>query len=410
MAIFHIKKPTYSFLALLKSLLIKAIIVPMILWLPMIFWEVLKRGLNLLAGKAIGNYFFDKKEASIPEEMVNLNDTDALHFDQHTIVAHDGTRLDTLEISPIASNALEPEYKKYIIYFTDKNVCFEDTFSALKDDALEFNSHVVGFNYRGVGKSTGYLSSSYDLVIDGIAQVQRLLDQKISPQNITLKGHSMGGAIAALVAHHFHQQMQPINVFNDRSFSTITNVIVGSIRGGDKETWGGKLLGWFLKPFIKLGLSLVQWEINADDAFKAIPSNYRDYLLVRTSKQFRTEAVIDDVAITTYASMHAIFKSDRRMEKAKIDKLISQCRQVVKDGTPSLSTDMHMAQNALIKARAIFKERKMMNHLHRDVDAHDTPLKELANNTQKTAQTFFGEFLKRVSADHGIHPGFAQQT
>lgn len=95
--------------------------------------------------------------------------------------------------------------------------------------------------------------------------------------------------MASLVAHHFHQQNQPINIFSSRSFSSITNFLVGQIRvagteTGHDESFGRKLLGWLVKPFIKLGVSLANWEINAEDAFKGIPNEYREYMCVRTEK------------------------------------------------------------------------------------------------------------------------------
>ena len=404
MAIYNIKKPSYSLWALLKSILIKAIVVPILLWLPMILWEVLKKGVNLLAGKAVGRYFLGKNTnaSSLEIDELNASEMKMLSLHQHTIVTHDGAALDTLEIEPIAQQPIDAKYKKYIINFIDKKVCYQEMIHELKADALAFKSNLVSFNYRGVGNSTGYPKSFNDLVIDGIAQVQRLLDQNITPLNITLNGHAMGGAIAALVAYHFHQQKQPINVFNDRSFSTNTNVIVGSIRGGNKETWRGKLLGWLAKPFIKLGLSLVQWEIDADDAFKAIPIAYRDYMLVKAPKNLKFESVIDDKAITSYASMHAALKPERSAQKAAIDTLISQCQQIENKGDLAFRSNLNDAQKQLREARGFLKERKMMNSC--SADAHYPRSSDLINRKDKTGQTFFSEFLERVQLDHGVIP------
>lgn len=404
MAIYTQKKPEYNYRALLKSIITKAILVPMLFWLPMILWEVLKIGVKRLVGGRIGQYFFEKKEGT---NTGDLSDTDKVKLQQHTIIAHDDTRLDTLEITPVSIDHTDSKYKKYIIYFTDKKVLYEDTIEALKSDAIEFQSNVIGFNYRGVGKSTGCPTSSYDFVIDGIAEVEWLLERGISSENITLRGHSLGGGVAVLVAHHFHQQNKPINVFNDRSFSTITNVIVGTIRGGNKETLGKKLLGWLAKPFIKFALSLTQWEIDADDAFKQIPDGYRDYIVVRSPKLsigtqcISREDVIDDQLITTYASMHAALKGARGVEKAKLDKIASESDRLATNGSPFLVDNLNAAGVALKKARDSYKNRKMMPQ-DLKTDGHAVPLSLLINSRGNTAQSFFGEFLERANVDHGV--------
>jgi hypothetical protein len=38
----------------------------------------------------------------------------------------------------------------------------------MTEDAAALNYHVIGFNYRGVSKSTGQAKSKDDLVTDGI--------------------------------------------------------------------------------------------------------------------------------------------------------------------------------------------------------------------------------------------------
>ena len=63
--------------------------------------------------------------------------------------------------------------------------------------------------------------SFQDLVTDGIAQVQRVLDLGANPKNITLDGLSLGGGVAdLLVAYHFHQLGKQVYLWNDRSFAT----------------------------------------------------------------------------------------------------------------------------------------------------------------------------------------------
>ncbi len=257
-------------------------------------------------------------------------------------------------------------------------MCYEEIQNTMRNDANELKCNVIGFNYRGVIKSKRSPRSKEDLITDGIAQVQRLLQEGVSPQNIILKGHSLGGAIATLVAHHFHQHGQPINIFNDRSFSSITNYIVGNIRAtkhpeawghpriGHKETWGGKLLGYLAKPFVKFGVSLVKWEFNSGKAFRAIPLAYKDYLVVRTKYQDRTDDHQDDGVVVHYASIHAALKDKRKKYKAVINHWITEINSKIavseekigKNTSQNLSK-LEFAKNFLIEAKNHLKNRKM---------------------------------------------------
>lgn len=77
-----------------------------------------------------------------------------------------------------------------------------DTYRALGSAASD-RIHVLTFDYRGFGESTG--SPSEDgLVIDGIAVVDwALYVAKIPPQRIVLVGQSLGTAVASAVAEYF---------------------------------------------------------------------------------------------------------------------------------------------------------------------------------------------------------------
>ena len=65
--------------------------------------------------------------------------------------------------------------------------------------------HVVAFDYRGFGRSTGFPSES-GLIMDGIAAVDWVLDTtKVKPEAMALVSQSLGTAVAAGVAEHFVQ-------------------------------------------------------------------------------------------------------------------------------------------------------------------------------------------------------------
>ncbi|MFI4919555.1 MAG: protein SidB [Legionellales bacterium] len=390
MANYKAPEPTYKEWQRVKSIAIR------ILCPPILIWDLLKLVVNKLAGVAVGRMILPaQRRSNRYDRIIDDKPTNPTH-EYHTIVTHDGVELDTLEMKHCSKQNNEPQDQKYIINFLGNAQAYQQILSTMQTDADTLQSNVIGFNFRGVGRSTGNATSTNDLLIDGIAQVQRLLDLGVTPQNITLKGYSIGAAVASLVAHHFHQQNQPINVFSDRSFSSLTNVLVGWIRthSSPQETFGMKLLGWLAKPFIKLALILTKWEINADDAFLAIPEAHREYVLVRSPKNVRTDEVIDDSIITHYASIHAALKDERQAKKAELD------AEIINNQTdqPHLNNKL----TSLTEARAQFKKRKMQNTAP-NPDGHEVSMRNLLNSTAESAQTFFQNFVLNAHQDHAIH-------
>jgi hypothetical protein len=279
----------------------------------------------------------------------------------------------------------------------------------MKSDARELKCDVIGFNLRGVSQSTGKPRSKNDLVTDGIAQVQRLLDDGADPENITLKGHSLGAGIATLVADHFHDHGIKVNVFNGRSFSTITNFVVGQIRTADdrdkhtghQETFGKKILGWLAKPFTKFGVALAKWEIDAESAYKNLPDSHKEYMVVRSSKADRDRygnQLKDDPVIPHYASLHASLKDERKEIKAKIDETINLLGNTSTDAL--VQEDLTKANMKLKDARHHLKERKMTAS-NKGENAHCTDMDKLKDRyKQNTANDFFRGFFKRAHTHH----------
>ncbi|MCX7115981.1 MAG: hypothetical protein NTW08_08765 [Gammaproteobacteria bacterium] len=303
-----------------------------------------------------------------------------LQYDIHTIITHDDASLDTMEIAHVSQTAQSVQDKKYLINFCGMSGSYQDIFSELQSEAYRLQCNVVGFNYRGVLFSRGQALSKDELVIDGIAQVQRLLNQGVAAPHIILKGQSLGGAVATLVAAYFHQKGIFIAVFNDRSFSSITNVLVGHIR----EIFN-RVFGWIAKPFIKLALLLSRWEMDAGDAFKDIPETYRDYVAVCPKKRHDDSGIKfssqEDGVIPAYASIHAALKDERTAKKK------------------TLKTKPELL--------AVFNDKKANRKLIytgptgmfcRGV-AHNASLSHLSSRSQdKTGEEIFDEFATKVFA------------
>jgi acetyl esterase/lipase len=248
-------KPRYSAGEWFKFIALRTIFPPVLVW------DLLKLGMNKAVGELAGgavlpaqnrfvkNIQSENTQASPSQTCkkyteIGRDDNGKIIYIPHTVelegknltykectvITHDGAHLDTFEIKHSSQNEIDPQHQKYIINLVGNGMCYEEIIPAMQRDANDLEANVVGFNFRGVSQSTSRAKSKDDLVIDGIAQVQRLLEQGVSPQNIILKGHSLGAGVASLVALHFHQLGQPINLFNSRSFSSITNVLTGAIR------------------------------------------------------------------------------------------------------------------------------------------------------------------------------------
>ncbi len=381
-----------------------------IIFPPILLWDLLKLGANKLFGGLVSHLVLSaqKRNHSMGEVTIDEAAVDAFNkkmnqqYEKHQVITYDKAQLDTLEIKYVPNNEeIATKDQMYIINLVGNGMCYEDIIDEMSEDANVLKANVVGFNFRNVKQSTGQPKSAKDLVTDGIAQVQRLLDKGVSSKNITLKGHSLGAGIASLVAQHFHQIGQPIKVFNGRSFSSITNFLVGYIRlardqkgkvlKGHNDSMKGIILGWLAKPFIKLALALVKWEINAGSAFKSIPKEYRAYIVVRSNRERRVDRC-DDGVISHYASIHKELTSERRADKAKID---AQLKKLAETETEE--------KESLVNNREKIKSSMKMETGHQ-FEGHNLYLINLRNRSGMNAATFFSDFFQR-KVDASVNSG-----
>lgn len=407
--IYNAPKPEYSNWEWFKFIAMRTVFPPVLLW------DLTKFGANKLLGGFVSNLILPAQNGNfdhlvVTDDTVSNYNEGSLICEKHEVITHDAAHLDTFEVKHTAQANIDPKYQKYIINFVGNGMCYEHIIDDMKEDAEVLQANVVGFNLRGVGKSTGKAESKDDLVADGIAQVQRILDQGVSPQNIVLKGHSLGAGVASLVAQHFHQLGQPINIFNSRSFSSISNFLVGNIRLdrdqdgraiGHKETLGGKIFGWVIKPLVMLAVALAKWEIDAGSAFKSIPDEYKDYIVVRSRKEIRDNR-IDDGVIPHYASIHKELTSDRQAKKAEIDDQIEQLNDVIETADPLAKPGLKDAKEALVQAREKIKSDRKMETYSQSSNGHNSDWSSLHNRSGKSAQTFFRDFVQRTADDHAV--------
>jgi len=210
------------------------------------------------------------------------------------ITTFDNAEIDGIEINP------EKKSDIYIIKFNGNGALFEDrgNFEQYINDAYRLNANVIAFNYRGVGNSKKTPESSQDLVTDGIAEVQRILDQGVEAKHIVLDGLSLGGGVATLVAKHFHDKGIKVNLFNDRSFSSVSNA--GAHMALRREL--SPAIEYSIETTSSSFVSLAGWQINAAKAYATIPVANKAYMYV--TDDLKHPGNQGDLVIPEKASLH----------------------------------------------------------------------------------------------------------
>lgn len=136
---------------------------------------------------------------------------------------------------------------KWLVYFLPNGGTAEDALYEARTLSYELDVNVLVFNYRGVGGSTGFPSTSEDLVEDGAACLDYLKkEQGADIGDIYAYGKSLGGGVAAeLLAG----EGRGAHLISDRSFTSLGSAIeklcpleiIGKIVRGIFEA-----MGWVL--------------------------------------------------------------------------------------------------------------------------------------------------------------------
>lgn len=219
------------------------------------------------------------------------------------VETYDGAILDTIELKP--KSVLDKPLNKqdFIIKFNGNGMLYQNVLQNFAYDANKLGVTVIGFNYRGVGNSKKTPTVFQDLVTDGIAEVQRLLDSGVDSKRITVDGLSLGGGVATMVASYFHKNGNPIYLWNDRSFASVSKAAAGMFMPEAKDIFSGTLeyASWsVMKP--------VGWDVNVANAYKTIPAAYKNHMYV-AKKSDRSDG---DGVIAHWASLHEGVKKEEK--------------------------------------------------------------------------------------------------
>eukprot|EP00040_Diaphanoeca_grandis_P006684 m.38317 g.38317 ORF g.38317 m.38317 type:complete len:436 (+) comp17886_c0_seq1:211-1518(+) len=118
-----------------------------------------------------------------------------------------------------------PDRDRWIVFFNGNAMLIEHNASELQILAHKLGANIVAFNYRGVGCSEGCPRNASDLVDDGTAVMDYLVQERsVDPSRILIMGISLGGCVGACVRAIPRFQHGPILV--DRSFCDVFDVSI----------------------------------------------------------------------------------------------------------------------------------------------------------------------------------------
>lgn len=200
--------------------------------------------------------------------------------------------------------------KQWVVYCRGNRGLMEFAREEMISDAKQTGANFVGFNYRGVGRSQGKPSHIKDLVADATHVVDTLINgYGVKPENIILKGHSLGGGVATLTALQFHQRGQRVYLWNDRSFSNISYVVAAWLTPiaalQQLRPWVERALYVFLTSF--------GWSIPASDAYNALPKTHKQCVVTPQDEIIASDAslaaqVKDTATVSEYVTAETATK------------------------------------------------------------------------------------------------------
>ncbi len=218
-----------------------------------------------------------------------------------------------MELAPEGVNPDDPELKTVIYFLGNHNICYA-SLSVYLDDMISVSREgapcrFVFWHYPGVLNSFGFPRKPADLVRSGLAVVEHVLGQGSTPDNLILKGHSLGGYVATHVAYCCHHMNVWVRLWNDRSFSDAPEYITACA----VTRWGSgyRLRNFFVRmivyaayPLMWLVTRAVQCEAPSCYFFTRLKKDCADYIVVRSAPEVRAQGkVLDDTIIQDSASL-----------------------------------------------------------------------------------------------------------
>lgn len=230
---------------------------------------------------------------------LDIADSYGLIINTGIVSTHDNAMLDTIELKTAEEALKKIEDQYYIVKYNGNNMHYQERIQEFVRDARRLQSNVVGFNFRGVGNSVKQAVSIQDLITDGIAEVQRLIDSGVDSSKITLDGISLGGGVATMVAHYFHENNQPVYLWNDRSFASLSKAAAGFYAPKSKGI-SSAIATSSLEASACFVMVPAGWDVEVAKAYNEIDPAYKSHMYV--AKQ--SEKSNGDGVVSHPASLH----------------------------------------------------------------------------------------------------------
>lgn len=166
----------------------------------------------------------------------------------------------TLDLDPNYSVSgiqfADPSYDSYIIYFGGVSYLWQSYFDILKQLHTTLKSNVLAYNYRGCADLEEVDPTTDQILADGTILIEKLIEQGIPAEKITLWGRSLGGGISVCLAAHLAKRGIAVNIINERSFRSLSHVVKESVPSGLQN--GVRHIDTITKSF--------KWQLNPEEA------------------------------------------------------------------------------------------------------------------------------------------------
>lgn len=363
------------------------------------------KGLERLDSK-LRDYLFEKLYHEFGVEEVDTPQSIKLDF--YSLEIPNNAILDSVEVSTEQEKQKPFSERKYIIACMARDQNYINWIKDFNKSANQIGCTVIGFNYRGIDYSRGMVWTQDNMVDDTLAQVQRLLDLGVKPENIGIEGMCLGGAVATLAAAQLHDKGIKVKLYNERSFRSLPRLVVGYIiPGANSNPWNP--LNWFRYALAAVAYALITplmwivgWHMDAASAWDRIPVEDKDYSVVRRYKE--STLVQDDGVIEDGFSSLASYVDEHRDEvKQKIENtehLTEQEAILLHDKKET--HEFSLAPNYSEKTLPHFVARRYLNNSQECMTMHDHMIGSFQQkfNSSRNKKESNGNFVnQRITKD-----------
>lgn len=279
---------------------------------------------------------------------LDIADSFGLVINTGIVGTHDKAMLDTIELKPVVEALKSIEDQYYIVKYNGNGMHYQDRLEEFVRDANKLQSNIIGFNYRGVGNSVKQPETIQDLITDGIAQVQRLIDSGVDSKKITLDGISLGGGVATMVAHYFHKNNQPVYLWNDRSFASLSKAAAGIFAPKSKGI-SSAIATSSLEASACFVMVPAGWDVEVAKAYNEINPAYKSHMYIAK----KSEKSNGDGVVSHPASLHTGVKPFEKKNNIHTGKKVFATHEKLQ-GHNLPRTFLHSKENPELNGQDLF--------------------------------------------------------